>query len=31
METMFDAGIGAALEGVTTVEEVMRSIRATDA
>jgi general secretion pathway protein E len=31
MQTMFDAGINAALEGVTTVEEVMRSIRATDA
>ncbi len=31
METMFDAGIAAALEGVTTVEEVMRSIRATEA
>ena len=31
METMFDAGIQAALEGVTTVEEVMRSIRATEA
>ena len=28
METMFDAGIDAALDGVTTVEEVMRSIRA---
>ncbi len=28
METMFDAGLSAALEGVTTVEEVMRSIRA---
>jgi len=31
METMFDAGIQAALEGVTTVEEVMRSIRAIEA
>ncbi len=31
METMFDAGIAAALDGVTTVEEVMRSIRATEA
>jgi general secretion pathway protein E len=28
METMFDAGLQAALDGVTTVEEVMRSIRA---
>ena len=28
MATMFDAGLDAALEGVTTVEEVMRSIRA---
>ena len=31
MVTMFDAGILAALEGVTTVEEVARSIRAVDA
>jgi general secretion pathway protein E len=31
METMFDAGIASALEGVTTVEEVMRSIRAIEA
>jgi general secretion pathway protein E len=31
METMFDAGIQAALDGVTTVEEVMRSIRAIEA
>ena len=28
MASMFDAGLDAALEGVTTVEEVMRSIRA---
>ncbi len=28
MATMFDAGLDAALAGVTTVEEVMRSIRA---
>ncbi len=28
METMFDAGLDAALSGVTTIEEVMRSIRA---
>ena len=28
MATMFDAGLDAALEGVTTIEEVMRSIRA---
>ena len=27
MSTMFDAGMEAALEGVTTVEEVLRSIR----
>ena len=31
MTTMFDAGMDAALEGVTTVEEVMRSIRAVEA
>jgi general secretion pathway protein E len=31
METMFDAGLAAALEGVTTIEEVMRSIRAAEA
>jgi general secretion pathway protein E len=31
MRTMFDSGIIAALHGITTVEEVMRSIRATDA
>jgi len=31
MSTMFDAGIAAALEGVTTLEDVLRSIRATDA
>ena len=31
MPTMFDAGLSAALEGVTTVEEVMRSIRAAEA
>jgi general secretion pathway protein E len=31
METMFDAGIAAALDGVTTIEEVMRSIRAVEA
>jgi hypothetical protein len=31
MKTMFDAGIDAALEGVTTIEEVMRSIRAAEA
>jgi general secretion pathway protein E len=28
MATMFDAGLDAALQGVTTIEEVMRSIRA---
>jgi general secretion pathway protein E len=28
MHSMFDAGIDAALEGITTVEEVVRSIRA---
>ena len=28
MRTMFEAGIDAALEGVTTIEEVVRSIRA---
>src|SRR6185437_3378911 len=28
MQTMYEAGIDAALEGVTTIEEVMRSIRA---
>jgi general secretion pathway protein E len=28
MRTMFDAGIAAALDGVTTIEEVVRSIRA---
>ncbi len=28
MATMFDAGIEASLQGVTTIEEVMRSIRA---
>ncbi len=28
MVTMFDAGLGAALAGVTTIEEVVRSIRA---
>ncbi len=27
MASMFDAGMDAALEGVTTIEEVMRSIR----
>jgi hypothetical protein len=26
--TMFDAGIAAALDGTTTIEEVVRSIRA---
>jgi general secretion pathway protein E len=31
MPTMFDAGLQAALDGVTTVEEVMRSIRAVEA
>ncbi len=31
METMFDSGMAAALEGVTTIEEVMRSIRAVEA
>ena len=31
MQTMFDAGLAAALDGVTTVEEVMRSIRAVEA
>jgi general secretion pathway protein E len=31
MATMFDAGLDAALDGVTTLEEVMRSIRATEA
>jgi len=30
MRTMFDAGVLAALHGMTTVEEVMRGIRATD-
>ena len=28
METMFDAGLAAALAGETTIEEVTRSIRA---
>jgi general secretion pathway protein E len=28
MQTMFDAGIDAALDGTTTLEEVMRSVRA---
>jgi type II secretory ATPase GspE/PulE/Tfp pilus assembly ATPase PilB-like protein len=28
MTTMFQAGINAALEGVTTIEEVVRSIKA---
>jgi general secretion pathway protein E len=28
MQTMFDAGLDAALDGTTTIEEVMRSIRA---
>jgi general secretion pathway protein E len=28
MRTMFEAGLDAAVEGVTTIEEVMRSIRA---
>jgi len=28
MQTMFDAGIDAALDGMTTLEEVMRSVRA---
>jgi type II secretory ATPase GspE/PulE/Tfp pilus assembly ATPase PilB-like protein len=28
MKSMFDAGIDAALQGITTVEEVVRSIRA---
>ena len=27
MSTMFDAGLEAALDGVTTIEEVLRSIR----
>ncbi len=31
MATMFDAGLEAALDGVTTIEEVMRSIRAAEA
>ena len=31
MVTMFDAGLAAALDGTTTIEEVARSIRATDA
>jgi general secretion pathway protein E len=30
METMFDAGLDAALEGITTIEEVARSIRAAE-
>ena len=30
METMFDAGLDAALEGVTTIEEVARSIHAAE-
>jgi general secretion pathway protein E len=30
METMFEAGLTAALEGVTTIEEVLRSIRAAE-
>jgi general secretion pathway protein E len=30
MQTMFDAGLEAALDGVTTVEDVMRSIRAVE-
>jgi general secretion pathway protein E len=28
MRSMFEAGIDAAMEGLTTIEEVMRSIRA---
>jgi len=31
MVTMFDTGLAAALDGTTTIEEVARSIRATDA
>jgi len=30
MQTMFDAGLNAALEGITTIEEVARSIRAAE-
>jgi general secretion pathway protein E len=30
METMFDAGLNAALAGITTIEEVARSIRAAE-
>ncbi len=30
MVTMFDAGMDAALAGDTTIEEVVRSIRAAD-
>jgi hypothetical protein len=28
MKTMFEAGIDASIDGITTIEEVMRSIRA---